>query len=99
VQFQFGVSAGQNVGEFELKVFEGVERRVVVTPDESLMGETKQKKKSKNDSPVNGSLGLCKRCGKGEVYIIRLSNESLTNCIRLGGQAIPSKLCCTCCYS
>lgn len=47
------------------------ERRVVVTPDESATDGT-----NAAESADDGSLGLCRRCGKGTAYLIRFSDGS-----------------------
>lgn len=119
LEFGFGALSGK------VWISEPAERRVVVTPDESLMGETQQPEKANSYAagageygkvvPFGGlmgevglgpnllshvpllddvyygprrhgvsgvvlSLGVCRRCGKGEVFQIRPDSNRCTYC-------------------
>ena len=47
------------------------ERRVVVTPDESPTGGTRYAKNADDED-----LGLCRRCGKGTVRMVRFAYQT-----------------------
>lgn len=67
LEMNFNVLNGEDLG------FKVAERRVVVTPDESLTDETQPPKKTPLEvyEPVKSadSLGFCRRCRKGELYL------------------------------
>lgn len=47
------------------------QRRVQVSPDESLTGETQPPPNAADDS-----LGICRRCGQGTAYLVRFARHT-----------------------
>lgn len=87
------------------------DRRVIVTPAEGLMGETNihfsdvsctpnfPEKMIESNIIDSKNFGLCRRCSRGEVWLYRLSEHSISNVIQNTGEAPdPTFLACTYCY-
>lgn len=67
-EWTFNSLNGEHLG------FRVAECRVVVTPDESLTGETQQPTEPTLLRDKDGFVGLCRRCKKGDVYRIKFDS-------------------------
>lgn len=111
MQIEFGFKALSD----DIRIFEPAERRVVVTPDECLIGETSLPSNEhfssrfyRDDLPYQGDgygwhdgelvdLGVCRKCKKGTVYRIVISEESKENMAVFNGKCPDAFLRCTYC--
>lgn len=96
MQLEFGFSPLFD----DVRIFESAQRRVVVTPDECLIGETSLSYQGDGYGWHDGELidlGTCRRCKKGVVYRIVISEESKLNMSVLNGKCPDAFLRCTYC--
>lgn len=68
LEFGFGALTGK------VWITEPAERRVIVTPDESPVERTTYPEKSNSHAGDDSYLGVCRRCKKGDVYLICFKN-------------------------
>lgn len=90
-QLEFGL----NWEGLNLNYVEPRKGRVIVSPDETAMGGTKQLQgsiKTAND------LGLCRRCKLGNVRLVHFSENAIKNHFSVTGRLVESEPRCDYCY-